>query len=1375
MAALHVACNWLWAGDCDTAITGGLNIMTNPDIFAGLSKGQFLSKVGPCQTFDNNADGYCRGDGIGTLILKRLTDAQADKDNILGVILSTATNHSAEAISITHPHGKTQEALYKKILDQSGVDPEEICYVEMHGTGTQAGDGTEMSSVSNVFAPEANNRGANQKLYLGSVKANIGHGEAASGVTAMIKVLLMLRKNAIPPHIGIKRDINKGFPDLAARNIKIAFDLTPLPREAGKLRKVFVNNFSAAGGNTAVVLEDGPMRQLKGVDPRPLHIISVSARSLSSFKANVLSLAEYLDRNPNVSLASLSYTTTARRIHHNYRRSFAADSIQSLRKLLLNTAETAIDPVPSSPRVTFCFTGQGVGYTSLGRDLFDTCSQFRDSILGFNHIAISLGFPSFLPLIDGSVEDISALSPVVMHVGLTSVQMALTRLWAAWGITPDVTIGHSLGEYAALHAAGIISANDTIYLVGSRAQLLESCCIPGSHAMLAVRSGVSALKEFLVDSQVEIACINSPTDVVLSGPSPAIEACRSALQMRGLKSTKLDLPYAFHSSQIDAILPEYERIASTVVFQSPKCTVLSPLLGETLLDGQVDAKYLCRHAREAVNFLAAIDAGASTHRINDQTLFVEIGPHPVCVSFVKSTLGSSVSVSPSLRRNETGWSSLASTASLLHNMGASVLWNEYHRDFEDALELLELPAYKWSLSNYWIQYTNNWCLTKGENLPSLPALPEAERLSTSTVQRIIEEKFSDGHARVVAESDISRPDLYHAVSTHMVNGISLCPSSIYGDIGVTIGEYVYRRLHGLSSADVVPPINVRDMEIPKPLIAREGNAIILRIVAEADKTKGYIKIVLSSTEGEHAHFVAEFGDASEWVAEWQRTSYLVEERIQSLKSMARENKAHTLLQDVAYRLFATFVDYGETYQGMKQVTLNSDKNEATADVVLESFANGQKFIFPPYWIDSIGHLGGFIVNANERNNVYVSHGWESMRFIKPLRLGQQYQSYVRMLPIDGTKIVRGDVYCFEGSTVIGMMGGLKFQCIPRQILNLVLPPAGVSTSSSTGKKRIPKEQREPVAVAPERPARVAEARTSTAPSVSVSSQVLAIIAEECGVDISELADPNSFADLGVDSLMQLSISSRMREELELEVSSSLFIDYPTVGTLKSHLDQSDSGQSTSSISSYVDVSSSSQSDSDEYQSTPFVEVITPSTTPAKSERDRSEGDLLKTVKQKLASHFERSDTSSTPLNKTTSEIVVEPFSLPPMLPNRRATSFLLQGNPKTATKTLFLIPDGGGTAASYMAIPPIGEDVVVYGLNSPFMTTPQEYNCGVPGITQYFISEIQRRQPHGPYNIGVSGHSVNKTFAVKTHKLDVGLVRRWRRLLRSRYAAYPGR
>lgn len=1352
MAALQLACTSLWAGDCDTAIAGGLNVMTNPDIFSGLSKGQFLSKVGPCQTFDNDADGYCRGDGVGAVILKRLEDAQADNDNILAVILSSATNHSADAVSITHPHAETQEILYKKVLDQAGVDALDVSVVEMHGTGTQAGDGTEMRSVTNVFAPSNRQRRPDQKLYLGSVKANVGHGEAASGITALIKALLIFRHNAIPPHVGIKKEMNKGFPkDLTARNVHIALRETPL-EPINRKRHIFVNNFSAAGGNTAVLLEEGPVRELVGSDPRPKHVVSVSARALSSLKGNLKNLATYLQEKPDLCLSSLAYTTTARRMHHNYRISFVSKDVAELRQSLLKAAELDIQPESQVPRIAFTFTGQGSHYAALGKDLFDTCAQFRADLMSFNTIATNFGYPSFLPLINGTVDDISTLSPLLVQVGLTSIQMALHRLWAAWGIKPHVVMGHSLGEYAALNAAGVLSVTDTIFLVGERARLLESQCTPGTHAMLAVKLGVSAMSDILKDGKVEVACINSPSETVLSGTSADIESARTTLEARGVKGTKLNVPYAFHSSQVDSILPQFTRIASSVTFNNSDISVLSPLLSSVLTGSSVNAEYLGRHAREAVNFVGALSAGIEAKVLSEQTVFVEIGPHPVCLGFVKATLGSAVATGPSLRRSESPWISLASTSSLLYNKGAAVDWNEYHRDFSQSQKLLELPAYSFALKNYWIDYKNNWCLTKGDvQAPALPAIV-APVLSTTCVQTVVSEEYSDHKGTLVAESDISRPDLYAAISGHLVNGSALCPSSIYGDVGVTIGEYMYRKMHNLPAGAPVPGMNVGKMEVPKPLIAKPGTSQILTMTAHADKKAGSIKLVFSSGKTEHAHCVVEFGEVSDWLTEWKRIAYMVSGRINLLHSQAEAGESHVILRGMAYKLFAALVEYEDTYRGMQKVTMDGKNNEATARVVCQPTKEGQTFVIPPYWIDSVGHLGGFVVNANDeldsKTSVYISHGWDSMRFAQPIEAGKEYQTYVRMIPSEG-KVVVGDVYLFDDGEIVGCVGGLKFQCIPRNVFNIFLPPPGAVTQH-----RAPAPSQE-VSVSQTTVKKTASAvktverKITVTKSATITSQVLEIIADECGVDLSELADGNSFADLGVDSLMQLSISGRMRENLDLEVPSTLFTDHSSVGSLKSYLAafepiSDDSGSTTPTLS-----------DSDSDAKSTGSSAKTPDSLHQNEE-------VFPYAKAYHA--IEASMTKEKTVSVETVEVVADsadkydalievsdyaiPLIAPAVIPQRKATSVILQGSPKTATRIFHLIPDGSGSATSYVGIPNISPDTCVFGLNSPYMKTPEEYQCGVPGMAEHFIKEIKRRQPEGPYYVG--GWSAGGVIAFET-------------------------
>ena len=1379
------------------------------------------------------------------MILKRLDDALADNDRILGVILETATNHSSNAISITHPHAPTQEVLFKKVMDDAGKDPHDVNYVEMHGTGTQAGDGTEMRSVTNVFAPASRTGQRKKALHLGSVKANVGHGEAVSGVTAMIKCLLMLQKNQIPPHCGIKKTINQGFPqDLNARNVHIAFKPTPLASSDGSPRLIFVNNFSAAGGNTAMLLEDAPARPALKDDGRGDYVVTVSAKSKSAIRANAKNLVHFIKHNPNTRLPDLSYTTTARRIQHNYRIAFSCDSLSKASEILSSKLDDAIEPVPSvCPNIAFAYTGQGSHYTALGKQIYDLSKHFRSDIEHFNNIAQNLGFASFLPLLTGDI-DAQDLSPLIVQVGLSCIQMALTRLWASWGVKPDVVIGHSLGEYAALNAAGVLSVSETIYLVGERAKLLQENCTANSHAMLATKSATSLLKESFADFPgVEVACVNGARETVLGGTVNDIDQVAEKLSNQGTKCTKLNTQYAFHSSQVDPILSEFENKAKSVTFNKPQIPVISPLLSSVLSESHsIDEHYLSRHARETVNFSGGMAAAQQLGLINDQTVWVELGPHPVCMSFVKQELGQNVLTASSLRKGISPYKTISDSLAMLHINGISIDWNEYHRDFIESVQMLDFPTYAFDNKNYWIQYTGDWNLHKGQvtgpagNL----AIEAAPKISTTTVHKVISEVVEQDKATVVIESDISRPDLLAAISGHVVNGTALCPSSIYGDMAMTVAEYLYKLVR--PDTETVH-MNVCHMEVFKPFIANDGGkGQTLRLSATTpDITTGRANLVFASGSGksetQHAKCFVDYGSGTAWLAEWQRNAYLIKGRIESLKRDASSGKAHRMLRGMAYKLFGAFVEYDSKYRGMEEVILDSPELEATAHIAFQTKESDGNFVCSPYWIDSVCHLAGFIVNANDAvdssKQVYVSHGWESMRFAEPLKADKTYRSYVKMQPLPGN-MVAGDVYIFDGDRIVGMCGSLKFQCIPRTLLNTFLPPRGLAAQKApVAAKPVPNA----IATKPAPKAIAAKSARKSAPTrvqipkkagPSVTTHVLDIIASEVGIPVDELADGIDFANMGVDSLMSLSISGRIREELEIDAPSSLFVDYPTVGALKGHLSQFGSSQVIDAEAEYSSGSTTPSLDSDDMSSqgsavTPLSPPDSPST-PSDSESlsmiirqtiseemgvdiaELSAADdlsalgmdslmslsILGMLREKaglsLPSDFlvdnqtikaietalhigppppkpqARSRRSTPEQDAPVMQLAKQvkaptshaPKAKKPSIPERFASSILLQGSPKTAEKSFWLIPDGGGAPTSYIFLEEISPKTAVWGLTSPYCKTPEEYVCGVVGIATKFIQEIKRRQPKGPYHIG--GWSAGGVISFETARqlIDMG-------------------
>lgn len=1040
-AAIHTACNSLWRGDCDTAVAGGTNVMTNPDNFAGLDRGHFLSTTGNCNTFDDGANGYCRADAVGTVILKRLEDAQADRDPIHGVILGALTNHSAEADSITRPHSGAQAFIFDKMLRRANRTPLDISYIEMHGTGTQAGDAVEMNSVLQTFAQKP--RGPQHPLYLGSAKANIGHAESASGVASLIKVLLMMKNSEIPRHVGIKTKINHNFPaDLKARNVNIAMEDTPWKRPAGGKRAAFMNNFSAAGGNTALLMEDAPEPIVDNrPDNRSVFPVAISAKGVTSLQKNIAALIATIDDTPDLSLPALSYTTTARRAHLSFRVMVAGSNLQSIKKALEDQLPCdGLKPVSAkAPSMVFVFTGQGSIYSGMAGALYEKVSSFRSHIQRLDAIAQSQGFPSFLPLIDGSAGDVNELSPVVTQVGAACAQMALAHLWTSYGVSPSAVVGHSLGEYAALHVAGVLSASDAIYLTGTRAQLFSDKCTAGTHSMLAVKAPVAAIRPHLAGTACEVACINGPTDVVISGPAGEVAVLADSLGQQTMKCVKLGVPFAFHSAQVEPILDDFERAARGATFDAPALPFISPLLAKVVTDAETLKPAYLRHAcRQTVDFESAISAAKAAGIITDKTLFVEIGAHPVCSGMLKSILGAQTATAATLRRNQDTWQVIVEALATLHRAGADVNWNEYHRDFPGSHRVVRLPFYHFDEKNHWIQYSNNFCLTKGDAVQPVAqpeAKPKASPLSTTSVQRVVEQNIGDDKSTVLTESDLADPTLARVIQGHKVNGTALCPSSLWADVALTVADYLAKasKQHTENTA-----MAVSNMVVENPLIGSDKGPQLFRASATADwkAREARVHIYSVNQNGQktvsHANCTVQFADKNAWLQDWKRNAYLIQSRIKSLKADGNSDK---IKRGMVYKLFGALMNYSSTYQAMQEVTFDSAQLEVTAKVQFQTTAEDGSFFFNPVWIDSLGQVTGFTMNANDgvdsKSTVFVNHGWESMLCASVPSRDKTYYNYVRMQNIGGT-MHAGDVYIFdEDDNVVALYRGVKVSFFSR--------------------------------------------------------------------------------------------------------------------------------------------------------------------------------------------------------------------------------------------------------------------------------------------------------------------------------------------------------
>ncbi|KAK3292578.1 polyketide synthetase PksP, partial [Chaetomium fimeti] len=1359
LAALHVACNSIWTGDCDVAIAGGTNVMTNPDIWAGLDRAHFLSRTGNCKTFDDGADGYCRAETVASVVLKRLDDAILDGDPIQGVILGALTNHSAESVSITRPHSGAQRAIFSRILDSADVDSSDVSYVEMHGTGTQHGDACEMDSVLSVFAPEGSRR--EQSLHLGSAKANIGHAESASGTASLIKVLLMMEKNQIPRHVGIKTKINKKFPtDLNQRNVHIAMETTAWPRPDNTAygRRAFVNNFGAAGGNSSVLLEDAPQRpQLDAAaqDPRPLHVVSVSAKSQAALKRNIRALVDHLDANPDTSLASLSYTTTARRIHHNFRAAVSGKTIRDISQgLQLAETKDHFSQNGGVP-VAFCFTGQGAQYIGMGKALLEI-PRFRSFVTDLDEVVRLQGFEPILPIIDGScAAPLETLPPATVQLAMTCLQMALGKLWTSFGIAPKLVVGHSLGEYAAMNVAGVLSDADTIHLVGTRAALLEKHCQVGTHAMLAIKAAASKVTPLMASRpDLEICCANSPEETVVGGPNAEVESFAASLTGLSIKATQLKVQFAFHSAQVEPILEAFSESCASITFKKPTIPLLSPLLGSVITEASdfgTPSVYLSRHCRETVNFQASVLSAKSAGIISDKMVWVEIGPHPTCSRSIKSTLGStSIRAFPTLRRGEDDWAVTVPTLASLYESGLAINWDDYHAGFKKNLSVLRLPSYKWDLKSHWIQYTGDWLLTKGQCNHDLTPVVQApapkKEPFTATVQDLVEESYAAEESWIVARSDAQDPYLAAVLRGHKVNDQPLCSSAVYADMALTMFTRLLEKSPvGFDKAGM--GVEVRDLVVDKSLILNNEAVQLVELKAHVQWSTREATFSISSIDStgkptaNHAKCVGTYSQTKAWKTEWKRMAYLVKARMAHLRQAVDDDDSGVcqIKTGLFYKLFGALVDYDPSFRGCRELIMRSADFESTAKVKFNtSKETAAQFKFPPYWLDSLGHITGFTMNANEtldsKATVYINHGWENMRVAETLSPDITYRTYVKMQDNGGRSYI-GDVYVFNpvSDSIIAVYEGVVFSAIPRKVLDKVLPRPAAAASAPT-QRAAPVTVKGPFVApppatkqAPPAPsARPLPAAAATGLHSAMTDKLRTIVAEEVGAPVSEVVDDIDLADLGVDSLLALTIADRLLEELGVKVDSTLFIagikvqELIQIVTGVSGNGNSNSSTASSSASSSALSSPGMRGDDDAALHYQHDGTDTP----------LSSRPLSPALSTDSGCYFSRDDADVTP----TTPLSPPPpaFQCPP------ATSVLLQGSPTTtAQRTLWLFPDGSGLATAYLQLPDLPPSTTIYGLNSPFVkNTTGLDRCAFEQLVDAYLTELRRRQPCGPYMLG---------------------------------------
>ena len=949
-----------------------------------------------------------------------------------------------------------------------------------------------------------------------------------------------------------------------------------------------------------MLIEDPPIQQEKSRDPRPYHIVTCSARTAYSLKENKQRLLNHLSFYPDVKLSDLAYTTTARRLHDTCRTAYVGQTIEEIADQLRKDIAKAKEAIGKSGggdnSVVFVFTGQGSQYAGMGSQLFHTSPSFREIILSYQELCGLQGLPSFIELIANDKEDIESKTTVQIQLAIVALEIALANLWRSWGIQPGLLIGHSLGEYAALCVSGVLSVSDTLYLVGKRAQLIQEKCTPGSHAMLAVASSSESLNGVLGDTDCrscQVSCLNAPNTTVVSGLVEEIKSLQSRLQAEGIRATLLKVQYGFHSSQIDPILADFESSAKGIHFGKPLIPVASALTACVVSDtGNFDQAYLVKQARNAVNFVGALQTCKSAGIVKDQSVFLEIGPQPVCLGLIRSTLevlpGRLLSA---LKSDEDDWKTTSNAIAGAYAWKTPIDWPEYHRDYITALRLLDLPTYAFEQKNYWNSYKRDETSVRGVIAP-VPAAP-VPVFSSTCLQRVEKSLIADNKISVTFASNTSEPKLYDVIQGHIVDGIALCPASVFYDMAFTAAKYIHTER---SPEEALPPMEICDLEITHALIVPTIDPEqIIKVTATNSGADSFVDIYYSSSQGssshDHGRCRVRFGNKDEWKPEWSRSLSLVKKRVDALVKSSQSGNSHRLLKPVVYKLFANLVDYDYKYRALEEVFVENDFSDAAASLKLGRSSGLGTFTSSPYWTDAIVHLSGFVLNGNHAKPdsiAYISTGLESLRIIGELSEDRNYTCYTNIQPSNDKGLSLGDVYLFDESELVALCTGIKFQRMTKAVFGIISGKDAIKTSQKPGVKSNttpPKHKLPPVRNEsqkqwlPRKPieivttfdksssddsSRSSSSRSATSPSspstsvderneLDMADLLLKAVASETGYDLNDMEPATLFSDMGVDSLMSIAIIAAFRKETNNELPASFFGNYPTVADVRLEL------------------------------------------------------------------------------------------------------------------------------------------------------------------------------------------------------------------------------